>query len=243
MDNVKEKIRKLLAKATSNNEHEAQAALLKARELMARYKVSEKELQDAKKLELNKVKFEEQSFSGLVNSWFADLARVVAENHCCGFYRWQNTARATTFYVMFAGLADDPEIARELFSYAVQHIQAQAKSYREYITARELYPATERRKRAAAWESSYANGFCKGLADQYAAQFTQKAAESDEAATMALALVQPEEVKSFLSTLKRCAFNVRYNGTNENAQAQGYNAGRHFNPVKQLAAQQRPGNI
>lgn len=45
----KEKIRKLLALAESPNEHEARAALLKARELMAEYKLTEAEIKDAKK--------------------------------------------------------------------------------------------------------------------------------------------------------------------------------------------------
>lgn len=42
----KEKIRKLLALAESPNEHEARAALLKARQLMAEHKLSELDFQD-----------------------------------------------------------------------------------------------------------------------------------------------------------------------------------------------------
>ena len=41
MMDYKEKIRKLLALAESENENEAKAALLKARELMAEHKLSE----------------------------------------------------------------------------------------------------------------------------------------------------------------------------------------------------------
>ena len=50
-DDYKDKIRKLLALAQSPNEHEARAALLKARQLMAEHKLSEAELRDPVKQE------------------------------------------------------------------------------------------------------------------------------------------------------------------------------------------------
>ena len=48
----KEKIKKLLALAESPNEHEAKAALLKARQLMAEHKIAEAELKDGDELRL-----------------------------------------------------------------------------------------------------------------------------------------------------------------------------------------------
>ena len=51
----KEKIRRLLALAESPNEHEAKSALLKARELMAKHKLTEAELVDVKKQTVEKV--------------------------------------------------------------------------------------------------------------------------------------------------------------------------------------------
>ena len=47
--NHKERIRKILALAESPNEHEAKAALLKARQLMAEHKLSESEIRDTGK--------------------------------------------------------------------------------------------------------------------------------------------------------------------------------------------------
>ena len=44
MKDYKDKIKKLLALAESNNEHEARAALLKAKELMAEYKIEEMQI-------------------------------------------------------------------------------------------------------------------------------------------------------------------------------------------------------
>ena len=51
----KEKIRKLLALAESPNEHEARAALLKARQLMAEHKLTETELKDVEKQQVKDV--------------------------------------------------------------------------------------------------------------------------------------------------------------------------------------------
>lgn len=45
----REKIKKLLALAESPNEHEAKAALLKAKELMAEHKLSEMDVKDVGK--------------------------------------------------------------------------------------------------------------------------------------------------------------------------------------------------
>ena len=49
-----EKIKKLLALAESPNEHEAKAALLKAKELMAEHKLSELDVKDVGKKEVKK---------------------------------------------------------------------------------------------------------------------------------------------------------------------------------------------
>ena len=49
---IKDKIKKLLALATSPNENEAKAALLKAKKLMMDHKISEAEVQGLNKQEL-----------------------------------------------------------------------------------------------------------------------------------------------------------------------------------------------
>ena len=56
--NYKAKIKKLLALAESPVEAEAQAALLKSRELMAKHKLSERDLKDVGKREVRDVELE-----------------------------------------------------------------------------------------------------------------------------------------------------------------------------------------
>ena len=53
--NYKDKIEKLLALSQSPNEHEARAALLKARELMAEHKLSEAEFGKLQKQPVEKI--------------------------------------------------------------------------------------------------------------------------------------------------------------------------------------------
>ena len=54
MENYKEKIKKLLALSESSNEHEAKAALLKAKQLMMEHKITESDLVDKKELGVKK---------------------------------------------------------------------------------------------------------------------------------------------------------------------------------------------
>ena len=78
---IEKKIRKLLALSESPNEFEAQAALLKARKLMAEYKLTEAELHEGNK----KVKTIKTSISCTkrTNFWIFTLSTVIGENYCC----------------------------------------------------------------------------------------------------------------------------------------------------------------
>ena len=57
MKNYEEKIKKLLALAESDNEHEAKAALLKAKELMAIYKIESFDLNGNEKKSVKRIGF------------------------------------------------------------------------------------------------------------------------------------------------------------------------------------------
>ena len=83
MKDYKEKIKKLLALAESNNEHEAKAALLKAKELMAAHKISEIDLVEIKNKKVRKV-MSGVTYTNRSNRWVGTLACTIAENYCCG---------------------------------------------------------------------------------------------------------------------------------------------------------------
>ena len=80
MASVREKIEKLLALATSPNENEARAALLKAKELMAKNKLTEADFEDAKKQKLKTFKCEDVTWttdSGRV--WMTRLCKLICD--------------------------------------------------------------------------------------------------------------------------------------------------------------------
>lgn len=159
--NIAEKVRKLLAKASSQNEHEAQAALLKARELMARYKLTEKDVKDADPAsrELVKTFFEEVYFSNKVHVWLPRLADVVASNHCCGHFI--ATYGGEKRIIGFAGLGEDSVIAQDVFRYAVRFVLDRVKEKRKEIN-RDYYSQQHRNKLALIFEQNYAEGFLLG---------------------------------------------------------------------------------
>ena len=199
MDNVVEKIRKLLAKATSQNEHEAQAALLKARELMAKHKLTEMDVGDAKPAnrKLKNVGFTDVLYSAKTNTWFPKLAAVIAENHCCAAVT-ATLKNSIQRMEMFTGLDDDPEMALEVFRYAVQHIKDRVKQERKAINAR--YEWQDSRNYAVRrFENSYAEGFASALRQQYKEQFKNAVDPNNDC--MALVMVVPQEVKDYVGGL------------------------------------------
>ncbi len=233
MDNVKEKIRKLLAKATSNNEHEAQAALLKARELMAKHKINEQEVSDAPSAnrQVKRVQYTEETHSAKKNGYFNALAQLIAENHCCAAVTTivQGSVKRT---VTFVGVDDDAELALEVFTYAVRHIKDVTKSQRKRIN--EYYRWQEDRNVVIkAFEYSYADGFIVGLRQQYDEQF--KITPDNE--SMAIVMVVPVEVKDYLGSLKKKTLKIDGCSRDNRAYAAGYDAGYSFSPVKQLAGE------
>ena len=62
MTDIKDKIAKLLALAESPNENEAKLALLKARKLMAKHKLSEKDIEITSKRNVKKHFFHSKTF-------------------------------------------------------------------------------------------------------------------------------------------------------------------------------------
>ena len=68
MSKIQERVAKLLALADSPNEHEARAALLKARELMAEYKLQPEEVQTSEKAKVI-VQTVGVTFTVMTDSW------------------------------------------------------------------------------------------------------------------------------------------------------------------------------
>lgn len=86
MADYKDKIRKLLTLAKSLEENEAKAALLRARELMAKHKLTEADLGEAEQQAVRDIKAD-ITFSKRRAPWISELSAVIGESYCCKEYR------------------------------------------------------------------------------------------------------------------------------------------------------------
>ena len=217
MDNsqIKDKIRKLLNLSSSPVEAEAQAALLKARELMMKYKLSEMDIddKDPKDIEIITINTE-VTFTKYTDNWIASLASTIAENHCCQSY-FRKKYRAKRRSISFMGAKEDAELVEQIFYYAryciystIDKLRVEYGAFGYNIT--DLRPMTD----------SYAKGFIHGLKEQYDLQ-NQKNQE------WGLVAVVPQEVKDYIDSLQ--SVDLGYRRTiDQEAYAQGQEDGMRF---------------
>lgn len=163
----KEKIRKLLALVESPNEHEARAALLKARELMAEHKIMETELKDADKQPVEKV-LTGVTRSKRRNPWIVSLLSVISKNYCYKIYRCHSKGKQT-FTVGFIGLKADREIYTAVFKYAVGYVLSKIKNIRR-----------ERNGFSGEYVTQLCNSYGYGFSDGIDAAFQKQKEENEQ---------------------------------------------------------------
>ena len=220
MADIKDKIAKLLALAESPNEAEAKAALLKARELMAKNKLTPEECQKQKNQKVVK-DFTDIQCTAMTNPWAASLSAVIADNYCCRAINRKRKGYKTAT-IGFIGLEDDFEICKRIFLYAYDCIASTCKREikRNHWDDRGTY------RKAV---NAYGWGFCEGLHDAFKAQ----KAEHQE---WGLVMVTPQAVVEEADGLGK----PRAIGRNEvdmdalGARQKGYRDGLKFDPNSRL---------
>lgn len=215
MDNYKEKIKKLLALAGSNNEHEARAAMLKAREIMARYKLTEVDLEEKgnRKIKTINTGILYTSRTGL---WITHLQKVIAENYCCTTSVGRITKQKME--VHFTGFEDDLEICKEVFQYAVDtvlHTTEQIKK-KKHLSAMEIRSEC----------LSYGIGFAEGCKEAFANQGEEN---------WGLVMVVPQEVKDEAARISCGTRKVSTScGRNQEQYSKGFEDGKNFKPSRSI---------
>lgn len=209
-----DKIQKLLALSSSDNENEARAAMLKAQELMAKYEIDRERL-DGKAEERPVVGFTSPSFR---DDWTSDIAQIIAENFKCRLIILRRRKTGGTFRLRFFGFPEDAEICINIFNYATKVVR------RRMATLRAIY-ADAGREFGRDEKKTYVYGFCYGLQENFEEQKAQSEA-------FALALVTPKEVNEFveaipdLKTIKEREF--EYKRENNMIHSMGYVDGKAF---------------
>lgn len=215
MSDIKEKIRKLLNLASSPYEGEAMAALLKAKELMAKHKLTEADFEEAKKQEMVHLRIDEIKWttdSGEI--WIAGLCKIIAENYCCASC-WITPHKTRTHVLQITGMKEDAELCVEVVKYAVGFVRGAVKSLQRRY----------RREDPKSVMMSYAKGFTEGLAMAYEDQ-------KDEHPEWGLVVVKPEEVRQFEEGLGSKSVRTHKTAFNPTAHLRGFNDGKEFNPQR-----------
>lgn len=218
----KDRIRKLLALATSPEEGEAEAALLKARELMAKYKLSEMDIREVEKQSVKK-EITDVTFSMRRCPWTNDLAVVIGENYCCKAYN-RHAKGEKTYTVGFVGFEDDIAICVPIFRYAL-----------DCVLSRNM----RTKKKLAGYPAAHINGLCNGYAYGFVAGLRrafdrQKADHSEE---WGLVLVTPKEVLDKISGFKRRTHHPQAaEQIDANEYQTGFADGKQFDPAKRIGS-------
>lgn len=214
---IRDKIKKLLALATSPNENEAKAALLKAKKLMMDHKISEAEVQGLNEQELIHLQCDGIRWttdSGEI--WITSLVDLIADNHLCSC-SWFTPKGKRTHILYIHGVGTDVELCKSVIEYAVGFVRGRIKiEQRRRVTSDPKAVAT-----------SYARGFILGMELIYDEQ-------KDEHPEWGLVVSKPQEVDEYMKSLGERNVRTRKTEFDPLAYMVGQNDGRQFNAQRIL---------
>ena len=207
---IVEKIKKLLALSESSNKHEAELSILKAQELLAKHKLSLKEVNQFE-INNNTIKENITNITFTKAKWKASLARVIAENFSCYLYYKTRFTHTITFF----GREEDVLVCNIVLEYAIDCICNVVKRLR-YQYKKDGYSTR-------GLENDYALGFVGGLREKFQ---EQKKANQE----WGLILVKDKEVVESYEKIKfKKSINTgtQYHG-HADAYEQGFVDGKKF---------------
>lgn len=154
MNNYRDKIRKLLALSESPVEAEATAALLKARELMAKYKIEQSDVQCKETDKLVSIALDDVSYHSQKDSW-VHTALGVIEDYFPVVVSIKSIPGKKKRYPGFSGYESDVRIAIQVIRYIYDCVYSWAKKYcRDNHITRAIEKSNIR--------NNYGYGFCIG---------------------------------------------------------------------------------
>lgn len=163
MADIKETISKLLNLADSPNENEARTALLKARALMAKHKLSLHDLNTEQDTQVCKQGIGIYC-TKMTDTWAVPLAITIAGHYCCKAYSSHVHGSKTT-QIGFVGLKDDFAVCVRIYRYAHCYVKANCEVLKRQ-SKKSGRAASEIRQIC----NAYGVGFCGGLLKAYREQ-------------------------------------------------------------------------
>lgn len=210
-----ERIRKTLAMAKSPNQFEAESALLKAREMMAKYKLTAEECEDVTDKTVTDIKTGWSATRGR-DPWIFVLAEVIGTHFCCKAYTSRKRGKKT-YEVGFIGLKDDVMLCKDIYDYAVSCVMEKEKEIRRGLSDR--YTAGYIRKQC----NSYGYGFAIGIHDAFKKQQKQNEQE------WGLIFTTPKEVDEATRDMGKSSFKHDAKTISAKAYVEGLADGKDFN--------------
>lgn len=185
---IRERINKLLALGTSPNQHEANSAILKAKQLMAEHKLSDRDFikKDEVPIEVDTGLF----YTTRKGKWISDISGIIAENNCCVHYL-RTQKHSQSHKVFLYGFEEDVNICNSTLSYAVDCVNSLLK-----LIVNEIKKDPEKNTNEINYAcESFGRGFCDGLQEAYKDQV-------EENQEWGLVMVIPPEVSKVMEDLK-----------------------------------------
>lgn len=217
-ETVRETIKKLLTLSEGTNfEAEAQAALLKARELMAKYKIDN--VNERKSTIVRRKILKDIVFGAKTDMWIADLVDIICTAHGCkgAGIRFTKFSSNPVLY----GFEDDLEICEEMIRFAISSIDY------NYNNLKSLLHKRATAKQLSTLRFSYGYGFANGLREQYDKQDAEEG--------WGLVLTTPDAVREATKDFK--TRNVKTSKRiNPNAYGKGFEDGRSFTTHEKIAS-------
>lgn len=159
MENVIEKVQKLLTLSKNNSfEGESKAAMLAVQRLMAQHNLTMADI-IVDEISDKEVVKENVASSTRLAWWYKALGTIIADNFRCYVYIQYGRGPSS---VVFLGLKEDVELAKQVYSFAVDTIKYLAGRYVRHIR-NQGSPTTGVR-------NDYIMGFLRGLTAQFKEQ-------------------------------------------------------------------------
>lgn len=219
-EKIKRKINQLLALSNNNtNEAEAQAALLKAQELMAKYKIANLDTENQKK----SIRSIITDFPVGKSSYRFEIALVVCKNFNCASYITsyrKGYNKRTSNFISIMGLEQDIEICENVLFYCLQYVD-----YRIKALQKEHRDNKRKKKKNLSISIDYGLGFSVGLDEKFESQINKN--------EWGLIIgTVPKKVNEKLNLMDQVSINDNLNWnklSRSKSYQQGFFDGRRFN--------------
>lgn len=212
---IQKRISKLLALSGSSNPNEAKLSLLKARELMAKYKLQLPEEGS------NPVVYSEIgiSFTWLSEPWIPYLCRTIATNYCCHIILYHEKGKKIN-EIQLVGLRNDFDVCKTALQYAVECVRNGVEKNKTAADAR------MRREMGKAYGMGFAEGLHEAIEEQNQKNRSQ----------WGLVMQPSKEVCEYIDSLdtETKVSNISISSGTADAKSRGQKDGKQFGSRKRL---------